>query len=82
MECCHVTVVPEYQLPSDNTGDNMADHHSSQYQYRKIMKPLLERKRRARINGCLDELKELMEYLGWQSGIMWMTGRRRAAHAH
>ena len=28
------------------------------------MKPLLERKRRARINGCLDELKELMEYLG------------------
>ena len=37
---------------------------SAQYQYRKVMKPLLERKRRARINGCLDELKELMEYLG------------------
>ena len=32
------------------------------------MKPLLERKRRARINGCLDELKELMEYLGAESG--------------
>lgn len=28
------------------------------------MKPLLERKRRARINSCLDEIKELMEYLG------------------
>ena len=32
------------------------------------MKPLLERKRRARINGCLDELKELMEYLGGGRG--------------
>ncbi|CAB4068255.1 HESN [Lepeophtheirus salmonis] len=30
------------------------------HQYRKVMKPLLERKRRARINKCLDELKELM----------------------
>ncbi|CAH0564386.1 unnamed protein product [Brassicogethes aeneus] len=29
-------------------------------QYRKVMKPLLERKRRARINRCLDELKDLM----------------------
>merc|ERR1711884_160359 len=37
---------------------------SASHQYRKVMKPLLERKRRARINGCLDELKELMEYLG------------------
>ena len=33
---------------------------SRTHQYRKIMKPLLERKRRARINNCLDELKELM----------------------
>ena len=41
---------------------------SSSHQYRKVMKPLLERKRRARINGCLDELKELMEYLGAESG--------------
>ncbi|CAG0896555.1 unnamed protein product [Darwinula stevensoni] len=32
---------------------------SRTYQYRK-MKPLLERKRRARINRCLDELKDLM----------------------
>ncbi|CAG0922603.1 unnamed protein product [Notodromas monacha] len=29
-------------------------------QYKKVMKPLLERKRRARINQCLEELKELM----------------------
>ena len=31
-------------------------------QYRKVMKPLLERKRRARINSCLDELKDLMVF--------------------
>ena len=29
-------------------------------QYRKVMKPLLERKRRARINKCLDNLKDIM----------------------
>lgn len=28
--------------------------------YKKITKPLLERKRRARINRCLEELKDLM----------------------
>merc|ERR1711988_1636212 len=58
------------QLCCDNIADNMdnMDTGSSQYQYRKVMKPLLERKRRARINGCLDELKELMEYLGAESG--------------
>lgn len=28
--------------------------------YRKVTKPLLERRRRARINRCLDELKDLM----------------------
>ena len=33
---------------------------SRTHQYRKVMKPLLERKRRARINRCLDELKDLM----------------------
>ncbi|CAL8095325.1 unnamed protein product [Orchesella dallaii] len=33
---------------------------SRTYQYRKVMKPMLERKRRARINRCLDELKELL----------------------
>merc|ERR1712242_585484 len=31
-------------------------------QYRKVMKPLIERKRRARINNCLDELKDLMMF--------------------
>jgi len=31
-------------------------------QYRKVMKPLIERKRRARINSCLDELKDLMMF--------------------
>merc|ERR1711876_79650 len=42
----------------------MAEHDeepmSRTFQYRKVMKPLLERKRRARINSCLDELKDLM----------------------
>ena len=56
------------QRHSNSTADTRAmdnlDPGSAQYQYRKVMKPLLERKRRARINGCLDELKELMEYLG------------------
>ncbi|KAK0078311.1 hypothetical protein PV325_002689 [Microctonus aethiopoides] len=33
---------------------------SRTYQYKKITKPLLERKRRARINRCLEELKNLM----------------------
>ncbi|XP_034940798.1 enhancer of split mgamma protein-like [Chelonus insularis] len=33
---------------------------SRTYQYKKVTKPLLERKRRARINRCLEELKDLM----------------------
>lgn len=33
---------------------------SRTHQYRSVVKPLLERKRRARINKCLDELKDLM----------------------
>lgn len=40
--------------------NNMTEPVSRTYQYRKVMKPMLERKRRARINRCLDELKELM----------------------
>merc|ERR1711992_287469 len=44
----------------------MAEHDeeplSKTFQYRKVMKPLLERKRRARINSCLDELKDLMMF--------------------
>ena len=38
------------------------DSMSRTDQYRKVMKPLLERKRRARINACLDELKDLMVF--------------------
>ena len=38
------------------------DFSSRTDQYRKVMKPLLERKRRARINACLDELKDLMVF--------------------
>ncbi|XP_030376349.1 enhancer of split m7 protein [Scaptodrosophila lebanonensis] len=41
---------------------------SKTYQYRKVMKPLLERKRRARINKCLDELKDLMAECVAQNG--------------
>ena len=54
------------QYLTDQAAGNMdnTSHMSASHQYRKVMKPLLERKRRARINGCLDELKELMEYLG------------------
>lgn len=33
---------------------------NSNYHCYQITKPLLERKRRARINRCLDELKDLM----------------------
>ena len=33
---------------------------SKTQRYKKITKPLLERKRRARINKCLDELKDIM----------------------
>ena len=42
--------------------DNFVEEEftSRTHQYRKVMKPLLERKRRARINACLDELKDLM----------------------
>ena len=40
--------------------DGVMEPRSRTYQYRKVMKPMLERKRRARINRCLDELKELM----------------------
>lgn len=48
---------------NSNTSTNVSASDSplsKTYQYRKIMKPMLERKRRARINRCLDELKELI----------------------
>merc|ERR1712129_60320 len=35
---------------------------SKTHTYRKVVKPLIERKRRARINSCLDELKDLMVF--------------------
>merc|ERR1711935_1118432 len=45
------------------TDDNMMETPMSRtHQYRKVMKPMLERKRRARINACLEELKELMVF--------------------
>lgn len=43
-------------MPEEHMGEPV----SRTFQYRKYMKPMLERKRRARINRCLDELKELM----------------------
>ena len=39
---------------------DMEELMSKTDQYRKVMKPLLERKRRARINKCLDNLKDIM----------------------
>merc|ERR1712064_43866 len=44
----------------DMEGEVTETPMSRTHQYRKVMKPMLERKRRARINNCLDELKELM----------------------
>jgi hairy and enhancer of split, invertebrate len=44
----------------NGNGQNGDSALSKTYQYRKIMKPMLERKRRARINRCLDELKDLI----------------------
>merc|ERR1711992_15438 len=44
----------------------MAEHDeeplSRTEEYRKAVTPLIERKRRARINSCLDELKDLMMF--------------------
>ena len=44
----------------DLEGEVTETPMSRTHQYRKVMKPMLERKRRARINRCLDELKDLM----------------------
>ena len=43
---------------------------SKTMQYKKITKPLLERKRRARINACLDELKDIMTVRRRQIKVM------------
>merc|ERR1712140_139482 len=52
---------PMLDLHSRLDDHNMDEAPMSRtHQYRKVMKPMLERKRRARINKCLDELKDLM----------------------
>ena len=49
--------------PVIKTELSLEDEPMSRTQeYRKIVKPLIERKRRARINNCLDELKDLMVF--------------------
>ena len=49
--------------PVIKTELSLEDEPMSRTQeYRKIVKPLIERKRRARINSCLDELKDLMVF--------------------
>ena len=44
----------------DLAGEMTDTPMSRTHQYRKVMKPLLERKRRARMNKCFEELKELL----------------------
>merc|ERR1712224_726426 len=48
--------------PTMHSGYVPEESMSRTDQYRKIVKPLIERKRRARINARLDELKDLMVY--------------------
>merc|ERR1711944_309421 len=55
------TNFPHNFEPLEVETNNMDEAPMSRtHQYRKVMKPMLERKRRARINKCLDELKDLM----------------------
>ena len=49
---------PDQKLVSPHSDSEVP--LSRTHQYKKITKPLLERKRRARINKCLDELKDIM----------------------
>lgn len=64
--CCSFTRDRHRRMPPNHHHQNFVintmpmEPISRTYQYRKVMKPMLERKRRARINKCLDELKELM----------------------
>merc|ERR1712083_805865 len=67
--CCvateQSTMISTVDSGFDSTGSSPEIHMedppmSRTHQYRKVMKPLLERKRRARINKCLDDLKDLM----------------------
>ncbi|VVC36732.1 Orange domain,Myc-type, basic helix-loop-helix (bHLH) domain [Cinara cedri] len=60
----HMMQQQQQQQHQQHAAQSSSDYDeqpvSRTYQYRKVMKPLLERKRRARINRCLDELKDLM----------------------
>ncbi len=66
----HTHIKSNSEMPPVATFDIIAadaavapdNNLSKTHQYRKVMKPLLERKRRARINKCLDELKDLMVF--------------------
>lgn len=64
---------------NSGNGQNGDSPLSKTYQYRKIMKPMLERKRRARINRCLDELKELIT--GALQNVSKVQSRRRQTEA-
>ncbi|XP_056140042.1 hairy-related 8.2 [Lampris incognitus] len=44
-------------MTASSTAHNVGNHTSSKEE-RKLRKPLIERKRRERINNCLDQLKE------------------------
>lgn len=54
------SVIVKHHSQQQQVAAPLVEPVSRTYQYRKVMKPMLERKRRARINRCLDELKELM----------------------
>lgn len=64
---------------SNGNGQGGDSPLSKTYQYRKIMKPMLERKRRARINRCLDELKELIT--GALQNVSWSFTKSRRVFA-
>lgn len=57
---CYVFPNSSAGISNGSNSDYDEQPVSRTYQYRKVMKPMLERKRRARINRCLDELKEIM----------------------
>ena len=48
--------------------NSLVQYASKTEKYRKVVKPLMERKRRARINACLDQLKDLLTEQMIQNG--------------
>ncbi|GAB6026658.1 hypothetical protein CHUAL_013064 [Chamberlinius hualienensis] len=50
----------DLSLTNANTTITTEKTSMKSSEYRKVIKPLLERRRRARINSCLDELKALI----------------------